>query len=178
MAIVVGVTVLALLSVVAGASGASADGGRTRVDLGVTFDNLHPGQFERRTAPVRLATLSRVSTVQLATQGREGAVRWLVQLCPDAGGACTDLEEARDGALLGAGSYSLVVGVTAVTLAPGEVSSIVGRVVFTRSGAGALATTGIDGVAPLAALTAAALSVGFFLVLVARRRRLRTDQPC
>jgi len=178
VASIVVVALLALLSLVAGASGASAESGRTRVDLGVTFENLLPGQFERRTAPVRLAALSRVSTVRLVHQGREGAVRWLVQLCPDAGGACTDLQGARDGVLLAAGSYSLVVGVTAVTLAPGEVSSIVGRVVFTRSGTGALASTGSDGVATLAALAAAALSAGFFFLLVARRRRLGSDDPC
>ncbi|WP_029292063.1 hypothetical protein [Cellulomonas sp. HZM] len=154
---------LAVLGVLAGASGASAD----EVPLRFSFTNLLPGDVRSSSQPYRLEQDARVEAAVVDASPGSG-VAWRAALCGSSG-SCVDLMTVREGDELAAGDYTLTVGVTADDIRPGEVSSLEGRITLVERTSGSLASTGST-VLPLAAGAVALGVLGLLLILVARRR--------
>lgn len=187
--------VLAGAGLLAGASG--ADALPQRVPVAFSFSGLLPGEHRTQTRTTTIARDARVSETLVATSGSTG-VTWSAELCRAR--TCVDLLAARRGTTIAAGTYDLVVSVTAGRIAPGAQATLDGRLSLVENddlaftggddpdddgtdgadddddGTAAgpsgpgLALTGAPAGA-LAALAAALTGLGGLLVLVGRRRR-------
>lgn len=185
--------VLAGAGLLAGASG--ADALPQRVPVAFSFSGLLPGEHRTQTRTTTIARDARVSETLVATSGSTG-VRWSAELCRAR--TCVDLLAARRGTPIAAGTYDLVVSVTAGRIAPGAQATLDGRLSLvenddlaftggddpdddgtdgadddgTAAGPGGpgLALTGAPAGA-LAALAGVLTGLGGLLVLAGRRRR-------
>ena len=158
---------LALLCLVCGAAGASAL--PSQAPISFAFDGLLPGVPSTQSSTIEIPRDATITAATLVRGGPVGAVAWDASVC-SASHVCIDLTASPVGALVDRGDYQLVVTVTALTLQPGQIATLDGRISFVER-SGTLATTGSDLVWPAVAAAAALTTVGMLLVLLARRRR-------
>ncbi|WP_426594322.1 LPXTG cell wall anchor domain-containing protein [Cellulomonas sp. McL0617] len=164
------VALLASACLVVGMSAAEASSLPQSVPLRATFVDMFPGDSAHQAWTVDIPNDARVAKTDVVATG-PGVAHWTATLCPRAGGPCVDLLAVGTGTVIDAGAYDLGIGVTLVSIDPGQSQSLDGRITLVESGGGSLAMTGADSVVPLLLAAAAACALGLLLVVLARRRR-------
>jgi len=129
--------VLAVAGVLVGATG--ADALPQRVPVTFSFDGLLPGEHRTLTRTTTIDRDARVAEARVEASGT--GVTWGAELCR--GRACVDLLTTRPGTPVPAGTYRLVVSVTAGRIAPGARATLDGRLSLVENDD--LAFTGGDG---------------------------------
>jgi LPXTG-motif cell wall-anchored protein len=164
------VALLAAGCVVGGAGIADASPLPRSVPLIAVFDHLQVGDQASKSWPVEIPRPALITDTSIRREGAGDAFRWRASLCPESGGSCVDLLRTPVGTQLAAGSYRLALGVTVVA-SGSQQQSVEGHLTFVEHPTGSLALTGSSSLVPLLLSGVAAIAVGAFLYLAARRRR-------
>lgn len=158
------------------------------VPVHVELRDLLPGGSRSRDVAVHVRAAATVTAVEVVADGAP-SLTWDTRLC-DAGGTCRPFDASLVGTRLDAGTWTVgVTAVAAATLAPGDRSTVTGRLellggddttqVLADGGTSDPRRLARTGTAVARALAAAltALATGAWLVVLARRRVDRADDP-